>query len=121
MQSGEDLVSAAVQGSKTAQLALISEHLGAVRRFAHAIVGDRGADDAAQETFSRALSALQAFDATRGNVRAWLLGIARLVAFEQLRSHARETPHEDIEAPLMTLAMRAGWGAERPRSRVCAG
>lgn len=116
MQSGEELVTAAIQGSKAAQFTLVSEHLGAIRRLAHAIVGDRGADDAAQETFVRALSSLPTFDATRGNLRAWLLGIARLVSFEQLRKQAREAPQEDIETPLMNLALRAGWGAEGPEA-----
>jgi RNA polymerase sigma-70 factor, ECF subfamily len=119
MQSAEDLLSAAVQGDSGARATLVSEHLGAVRRLAHAILGDRGADDATQETFARALSSLASFDSNRGNIRAWLLGIVRLVSFEQLRSRTREAPQDDIEVPLMELAMRAGWGVEEPEA-ACA-
>lgn len=55
------------------------------------------AEEIAQETFARALGAVDRFDG-RGDVRAWLFTIARNVWVDHCRRHRRETelPGEDL-------------------------
>ena len=55
------------------------------------------AEEIAQETFTRALGAVDRFDG-RGDVRAWLFTIARNVWVDHCRRHRRETelPGEDL-------------------------
>ena len=48
------------------------------------------AEEIAQETFARALGAVDRFDG-RGDVRAWLFTIARNVWVDHCRRHRRET------------------------------
>ena len=47
------------------------------------------AEDAASETFARALRYRSAYDAGAGSVQAWLLGIARRVVDEAFAARAR--------------------------------
>ena len=55
------------------------------------------AEEIAQETFTRALGAVDRFDG-RGDVRAWLFTIAKNAWVDHCRRHRRETelPGEDL-------------------------
>jgi RNA polymerase sigma factor (sigma-70 family) len=67
--------------------AFLDEHLGLVRAFLRGMVGPHDADDCLQETF---LAALRAYPrAEPGNLRAWVLTIARRKAIDHHRSRAR--------------------------------
>jgi RNA polymerase sigma-70 factor (ECF subfamily) len=63
-------------------------HKDAVYRFAWRMAPD-AADDIAQEVFLRMLRGQIQFDETRGSLRAFLLGVARNLALQHLRSSAR--------------------------------
>ena len=56
------------------------------------------AEEIAQETFARALGAVDRFDG-RGDVRAWLFTIARNVWVDHCRRHRRETELPGEELP----------------------
>jgi RNA polymerase sigma-70 factor (ECF subfamily) len=68
---------------------LYTRHAPSVRRFLGGVLRDPGAaDDALQETFARAHRKLRSLrDAAR--VRAWLLGMARIVALDELGRERR--------------------------------
>jgi len=63
-------------------------HKDAVYRFAWRMAPD-AADDVAQEVFLRLLRGQVEFDPARGSLRSFLLGIARNLALQHLRSEAR--------------------------------
>lgn len=63
-------------------------HKDAVYRFAWRMAPD-AADDIAQDVFVRLLRGQVQFDAARGSLRSFLLGVARNLALQHLRSNAR--------------------------------
>ena len=63
-------------------------HRDAVYRFAWRMAPD-AADDIAQEVFLRLLRGQIQFEEARGSLRAFLLGVARNLALQHLRSTAR--------------------------------
>ena len=96
----EALVERARDGEGEAFKALFERHVSAVRRFLRDVMRDASAaDEATQETFVRAHAMLQRLE-QRARVKAWLLGIARNVAFEHRRARRDEVELEDSEAPI---------------------
>lgn len=80
---------AAAAGDRDAFAGLCSAIEGDVWRYCWAILGERDlADEAAQETFVRAVTAIRRF---RGDapVKAWICVIARRVCFDMLRRRPR--------------------------------
>lgn len=84
--------------------ALFDEHYPAIHAYLRRRVGD-AADDLAAETFVRALETRDRFAPERGNVRAWLFGIAGKLLHHhwrrerrQLRAYAR-TGVDPLDAP----------------------
>lgn len=60
--------------------------------YAMTLVRDRAAaEDVTAQTFERAYRRQSSFDAKRGTQRAWLFGIARNAALDELRSRRRTT------------------------------
>jgi RNA polymerase sigma-70 factor (ECF subfamily) len=75
---------------------LYDRHGGAAYSLAHRIVGDPGmAEDVTQEAFLSIWRSKARFDAARGSVRAWALGIVRNRAIDALRSASRPAPKLD--------------------------
>ena len=71
-------------------------HGGAAYSLAHRIVGDPGmAEDVTQEAFLSIWRSKARFDAARGSVRSWTLGIVRNRAIDALRSASRPAPKLD--------------------------
>ena len=63
-------------------------HFDPVHSYLRRRVGD-SAEDLTADTFARALAAYETFDPARGEVRAWLLGIATNVVHGHRRAEAR--------------------------------
>lgn len=62
------------------------------------IVGDRGlAEDVAQEAFLSIWRSKAGYDAARGSVRSWSLGIVRNRAIDALRRAAAPAPRLDLD------------------------
>jgi RNA polymerase sigma-70 factor (ECF subfamily) len=89
--SDEELLQRALQGDQEAFAELYNRYFRPLFVFARRIVR-RDAEDIAQETFVRVLTALPQFDPARGTVRNWLFTIARRLAIDALRRLGRELP-----------------------------
>lgn len=91
----EAIVRRAQAGESVAFRALFERHVLAVRRFLRDLLRDAHlADDATQETFTRAHVQLPKL-AERDRFKPWVLGIARNVAFELKRVRV----HEPMDGP----------------------
>jgi RNA polymerase sigma-70 factor, ECF subfamily len=95
------LALAARDGDRAAQAAFVRATQTEIWRFTAALVDPGAADDLTQETFLRAFRALDTF-AGRSSVRTWLLGIARRVCADHLRSVVRR---RRLDARLATQAV----------------
>ncbi len=73
-------------------------HGGAAYSLAYRIVGERaGAEDVTQEAFISIWRSGARYDAARGSVRTWMLGIVRNRAIDALRSKAGKAPKLDFD------------------------
>ncbi|HVL94288.1 MAG TPA: sigma-70 family RNA polymerase sigma factor [Solirubrobacteraceae bacterium] len=95
------------------------------------LLRDRAAaEDATALAFERAYRKQRSFDSRRGGERAWLFGIARHAALDELRRRKRHAalaadppdesapdPDEAVEAALRRTAVRAALAALPPRER----
>ncbi|WP_285667588.1 sigma-70 family RNA polymerase sigma factor [Actinorhabdospora filicis] len=79
---------AARSGDPVAQAAFVRATQRDVWRLCASLIDRGSADDLAQETFLRAFRSLPAFEA-RSTARTWLLGIARRVCADHLRTVVR--------------------------------
>jgi RNA polymerase sigma-70 factor, ECF subfamily len=75
-------------------------HAGAAYSLAHRIVGDpRLAEDVTQEAFLSIWRSESGFDAARGSVRGWTLGIVRHRAIDAIRREgAKRVPPLDLRS-----------------------
>ncbi len=77
---------------------LYDRHGGVAYSLAYRIVGERGAaEDVTQEAFISIWRSGTRYDAARGSVRAWLLGIVRNRAIDALRSRSRGAPKLNLD------------------------
>jgi RNA polymerase sigma-70 factor (ECF subfamily) len=76
------------EGDQASATLFVQETQAEVWRFVAALVDGQSADDLTQETFLRAFRALPSF-AGRSSARTWILGIARRVCADHLRSVVR--------------------------------
>ena len=84
-------------------------HGGAAYSLAHRIVGDPGmAEDVTQEAFLSIWRSRARFDAARGSVRAWALGIVRNRAIDALRIASRPAPKLDYDDEATLESQPAG-------------
>jgi RNA polymerase sigma-70 factor, ECF subfamily len=99
----EDLMTLVDTKDSDAFAVIYDRHGGAAYSLAHRIVGEAGmAEDVTQEAFLSIWRSTARFDAARGSVRAWVLGIVRNRAIDALRRAARPAPKldQDDEAVL---------------------
>src|SRR6185436_5400166 len=82
------LAVAAREGDRAALASFVTLAQGDVWRFCSYLVGPASADDAAQETFERAIGALASFRA-ESSARTWLLAIARRTCIDVIRRSVR--------------------------------
>ena len=77
---------------------LYDRHGGAAYSLAHRIVGDSAiAEDVTQEAFLSVWRSGARFDAARGSVRSWTLGIVRNRAIDALRRASGPAPKLDLD------------------------
>jgi len=94
----EDLMTLVDEKDPDAFAVVYDRHGGAAYSLAHRIVGDPGiAEDVTQEAFLSIWRSRARFDAARGSVRSWILGIVRNRAIDSLRRSARPAPKLDLD------------------------
>ena len=97
METDADLVLAAKRGSRDALGRIFDRHWPRVWRAAYSTTGDRElANDAAQDAFLKAASALPRFDPRRP-LEPWLVRIAINGAIDLLRSRRRLFPEQEVD------------------------
>lgn len=88
---------------------LYDRHGGAAYSLAHRIVGDTGvAEDVTQEAFISVWRSGARFDAARGSVRSWTLGIVRNRAIDALRRASGSAPKLDLDDDALLESRPAG-------------
>ena len=87
------------EGSPRAFELLYDRHGGAAFSLAYRMVGDRGtAEDISQEAFLSIWRSRMRYDAARGSVRTWVLGIVHNRAIDALRrGEVHERRREQLE------------------------
>ena len=94
----EDLMTLVDRKDADAFEVFYDRHGGAAYSLAHRIVGDPGlAEDVTQEAFLSIWRSGARYDAARGSVRTWALGIVRNRAIDALRRAARPVPKLDLD------------------------
>jgi RNA polymerase sigma-70 factor (ECF subfamily) len=94
----EDLMTLVERKRADAFEVLYDRHGGAAYSLAHRIVGERGvAEDVTQEAFLSLWRSRTRYDAARGSVRSWMLGIVRNRAIDALRRTAGPAPKLDLD------------------------
>ena len=89
----EDLMPLVARKDPDAFEVFYDRHGGAAYSLAHRIVGDpAAAEDVTQEAFLSIWRSKGRYDATRGSVRAWALGIVRNRAIDALRKEGGRAP-----------------------------
>jgi RNA polymerase sigma-70 factor, ECF subfamily len=94
------------------------------------LLHDRGAaEDVTAQAFERAFRKSKSYDARRGSQRAWLFGIARNAALDELRKRkrgaelvadpqdAQPAPDEELDRALRRAAVRTALAALDARDR----
>ncbi len=97
----QDLVQRARKGDEAAFLLVYERNRNAVFQFAYRLTGTvETAEDLTQECFLAVISGTARFDASRGALRTYLLGVVRNLAFRQHRESGRECGEDDLpDAP----------------------
>ncbi len=105
----EDLMTLVEGRDPDAFAVLYDRHGGAAYSLAHRIVGDRSvAEDVAQEAFLSVWRSGARFDAARGSVRSWTLGIVRNRAIDALRRASGSAPKLDFDDDGVLEAQESG-------------
>ena len=94
----EDLMPLVARKDPAAFEVFYDRHGGAAYSLAYRIVGDAtSAEDVTQEAFLSIWRSRARYDATRGSVRAWALGIVRNRAIDALRREGGRAPKLDLD------------------------
>jgi RNA polymerase sigma-70 factor (ECF subfamily) len=105
----EDLMTLVEHRNADAFAVLYDRHGGAAFSLAHRIVGDRIlAEDVSQEAFLSVWRSGARFDAARGSVRSWTLGIVRNRAIDALRRAAGSAPKLDFDDDGVLESLESG-------------
>jgi RNA polymerase sigma-70 factor, ECF subfamily len=105
----EDLMVLVERKEPAAFEVLYDRHGGAAYSLAHRIVGSpEGAEDVVQEAFLSIWRSRAHFDAARGSVRSWTLGVVRNRAIDSLRRQAGKAPKLDFDDDATLESQPAG-------------
>ncbi|MFI5109940.1 MAG: sigma-70 family RNA polymerase sigma factor [Terriglobales bacterium] len=108
------LVTAVRSGDQNAMAVLYDRYSSIVYSVALRVLQDTGAaEDVLQDIFMQLWRRPAAFDASRGNMAAWLAVIARNRAIDALR---RRRPQDDIDEVMVSVVPDLASGAERSRA-----
>jgi RNA polymerase sigma-70 factor, ECF subfamily len=108
------LVSAIRSGDQNAMAALYDRYSSVVYSVALRVLGDTGAaEDVQQDVFMQLWRNPGAFDASRGNLGAWLAVISRNRAIDALRKRRPETDFEEV-----VLAVVPDMAGDADRMRI---
>jgi RNA polymerase sigma-70 factor, ECF subfamily len=108
------LVTAVRSGDQGAMATLYDRHSSIVYAVALRVLQDTGAaEDVLQDIFMQLWRNPGAFDASRGNMAAWLAVIARHRAIDTLR---RRRPENDLEGVVVSVETDLADGADRSRT-----
>jgi RNA polymerase sigma-70 factor, ECF subfamily len=106
----EDLMTLVERKDPVAFELLYDRHGGAAYSLAHRIVGDaQAAEDVTQEAFLSIWRSGARFDAARGSVRSWTLGVVRNRSIDAIRRQSGKAPKLDLDDD---AALAAQPGAE---------
>jgi RNA polymerase sigma-70 factor (ECF subfamily) len=107
--SEDTLLAGMAAGDAEAAAAFVRRFQRAVFGLALTILGDRAAaEDVSQEVFVRAWRSAATFDARRGSVLSWLLGITRNAAIDVLRLRRAEPVDPQALADRLQVQARPG-------------
>jgi RNA polymerase sigma-70 factor, ECF subfamily len=107
------LVSAIYAGDQNAMAALYDRYSSVVYSVALRVLGDTGAaEDVQQDVFLQLWRNPGAFDASRGNLGAWLAVITRNRAIDRLR---KRRPENDLEDVVLSVVPDMAGDADRSR------
>ena len=105
----EDLMTLVERRDADAFAVLYDRHGGAAYSLAHRIVGDPAiAEDVTQEAFISVWRSGARFDAARGSVRSWTLGIVRNRAIDALRRASGSAPKLNLDDDAALESQSAG-------------
>ena len=105
----EELMTLVERRDPEAFAVLYDRHGGAAYSLAHRIVGNPGlAEDVTQEAFLSVWRSGARFDAARGSVRSWTLGIVRNRAIDALRRASTGAPKLDLDDDAVLEGQAAG-------------
>src|SRR5215210_224975 len=105
----EDLMTLVERRDAEAFAVLYDRHGGAAYSLAHRIVGNPAlAEDVTQEAFLSVWRSGARFDAARGSVRSWTLGIVRNRAIDALRRSSTQAPKLDLDDDAVLEGQAAG-------------
>lgn len=108
------LVSAIRAGDQNAMAALYDRYSAVVYSIALRVLGDTGAaEDILQDVFMQLWRNPSAFDASRGNLGAWLAVITRNRSIDALR---KRRPEQDFEE--VVLSVEPDFASDADRSRI---
>ena len=108
------LVSAIRAGDQSAMAALYDRYSAIVYSIALRVLGDTGAaEDILQDVFIQLWRNPSAFDASRGNLGAWLSVITRNRSIDALR---KRRPEQDFEE--VVLSVEPDFASDADRSRI---
>jgi RNA polymerase sigma-70 factor (ECF subfamily) len=94
----EDLMPLVGRNDPAAFEIFYDRHGGAAYSLAYRIVGDRvAAEDVTQEAFLSIWRSGARYDATRGSVRTWMLGIVRNRAIDWIRRDSSRAPRLTVD------------------------
>jgi RNA polymerase sigma-70 factor, ECF subfamily len=114
LKSDLALVTAVRAGDESAMAALYDRYSSIVYSVALRVLQDTGAaEDVLQDIFMQLWRKPAAFDASRGNMAAWLAVIARNRAIDALR---RRRPESDIEEVVVSVQPDLASDADRTRA-----
>jgi RNA polymerase sigma-70 factor (ECF subfamily) len=122
----EDLMALVRDGEARAFEVVFDRHAGPAFSLAYRMCGRRGlAEEIVQESFLSLWRSGARYDATRGSVRSWVLGVVHNRAIDALRRHttrdARDVRDEGIAERLPAAELTDAEAARREESRAVRG